>query len=218
MRFSTAIGATLVAVGIATTASAADLPRHYTKAPAYVAPAGYNWTGFYVGVNAGGIWNTDNAFGDASGFAGGGQLGYNWQGMGNPLVFGIEADIQGTSLKDSATIGAVSAEAKIPAFATIRGRIGYAWDRAMLYATGGIAFTDTKASVTGGGVTVSDDKWGTGYTLGGGLEYAFAGPWRAKIEYLYVHADSVDLTLAGVPVSTGDFNYNVIRAGLNYHF
>jgi outer membrane immunogenic protein len=219
MRLITALGATVVAIGLATAASAADMPaRNYTKAPAYVNP-GYNWTGFYLGVNAGGAWSKAGTnFGDASGFVGGGQIGYNWQAMGSPLVLGLEADIQGTSLKNSATVGAVSAEAKVPAFGTVRGRIGYAWDRFMVYGTGGWAYTDTKASATSPGFSASDSKWGSGYTLGGGLEWAFAGPWSLKAEYLYVKARSVDLSLGGVPVSTGDYHYNVVRAGLNYHF
>lgn len=217
-RLIPALAAAVLGMGLVTTASAADMPQRYTKAPAYVAPAGYNWTGMYLGVNAGGIFNSDNAFGNASGFVGGGQIGYNWQGMGSPLVLGVEADFQGTSLKNSGTVGAITGEAKVPAFGTVRGRIGYAWDRSMLYATGGWAYTDTKASVTSGGATASDSKWGSGYALGGGYEYAFMGNWSAKLEYLYVHANSVDLNIGGTPVSTGDFKNHVVRVGLNYHF
>lgn len=223
MRILSAIAATaLAATAFTTVASAADMPaRMATKAPVY-APM-FNWTGFYLGVNAGGGWSTASSnFGDASGFVGGGQIGYNWQGVGSPLVLGLEADFQGTSLKNSATVttilGPTTGEAKIPAFGTVRGRIGYAFDRAMIYATGGWAYTKTEASVTAPGFAASDSKWGSGYALGGGAEWAFMGPWSLKAEYLYVRAKSVDLTLAGVPVSTGDYHYNVVRAGLNYRF
>ncbi len=218
MRSFTALGAAVAVLGFATAASAADLPaRTYTKAPPMVAT--YNWTGFYIGANAGGAWSKAGTnFGDASGFVGGGQIGYNWQAAGSPLVLGLEADFQGTSLKNTETVGAITGEAKVPAFGTVRGRIGYAWDRFMVYGTGGWAYSDTKATVSGPGGSVSDSKWGSGYTLGGGLEWAFMGPWSLKAEYLYVKAKSVDLTLAGVPFSTGDYHYNVVRAGLNYHF
>jgi outer membrane immunogenic protein len=218
MRSFTALGAAVAVLGLATAASAADLPaRTYTKAPPMVAT--YNWTGFYLGVNAGGAWSSAGSnFGDASGFVGGGQIGYNWQALGSPLVLGLEADFQGTSLKNSATVGAFTGEAKVPAFGTVRGRIGYAWDRFMVYGTGGWAYSKTEASVTAPGFAASDSKWGSGYTLGGGLEWAFAGPWSLKAEYLYVKARSVDLTLGGVGVSTGDYHYNVVRAGLNYRF
>jgi outer membrane immunogenic protein len=219
MRSFTVLGAAVAVLGFATAASAADLPARthaYTKAPPMV--AAYNWTGFYVGVNAGGAWSSADNFGDASGFVGGGQIGYNWQAVGSPLVLGIEADFQGTSLKNSGTVGALNGEAKVPAFGTVRARVGYAFDRVMVFATGGLAYSDTKGSLTGPGGSVNDDKWSTGWTLGGGLEWAFAGPWSLKAEYLYVNARSVDLTLAGTTVSTGDYNYNVARLGLNYRF
>ena len=217
MRSLTAFGAAVAVLGLATAASAADLPaRTYTKAPPMVAT--YNWTGFYVGVNAGGAWTSGGA-GDNSGFVGGGQIGYNWQAVGSPLVLGLEADIQGTSLKSSTDLGGgVTGEAKVPAFGTVRGRIGYAWDRFMVYGTGGWAYSKTEATITGPGGSLSDNKWASGYTLGGGLEWAFAGPWSLKAEYLYVKAKSVDLTLAGTTFSTGDYHYNVVRAGLNYRF
>jgi outer membrane immunogenic protein len=217
MRTLTAIGAALAIFGFATAASAADMPaRNYTKAPP-MAPM-FNWTGFYLGVNAGGAW-TSAVGGDASGFVGGGQIGYNWQAVGSPLVLGLEADFQGASLKNSTDLGGgFSGEAKVPAFGTVRGRIGYAFDRAMIYATGGWAYSKTEATITGGGASLSDNKWASGWTLGGGAEWAFAGPWSLKAEYLYVNAKSVDLTLAGVPFSTGDYHYNVVRAGLNYRF
>jgi outer membrane immunogenic protein len=218
MRFITAVVTTLATVGIATAAAAADMPaRNYTKAPAY-APL-YNWTGFYLGVNAGGAWSSSGSnFGSASGFVAGGQVGYNWQAVGSPLVLGVEADFQGTSLKNTQTVGAITGEAKVPAFGTVRGRIGYAWDRFMVYGTGGWAYSDTKASFSGPGGSVSDSKWGSGYALGGGVEYGFTTNWSVKAEYLYVNARSVNLVLAGVPVSTGDYHYNVVRAGLNYRF
>jgi len=217
MRFLTAIGATLLALGIASSATAADLPRQVNKAPAYAPPVGYNWTGLYIGLNAGYGWTGSNSFGDADGFVGGGQIGYNWQAAGSPFVFGIEADIQGADLSNSATAAGITVTGKMNAFGTVRGRIGYAWDRFMVYGTGGFAFTRTELSATNGVVTVSDDDWSSGYSLGGGIEWAAWDRWTAKVEYLYVDAGDVSLNLAGVPVS-GDYNFSVVRAGLNYRF
>lgn len=210
MRITTAISAALLSLGVVTSASAADLPR---KAPAYVAPIGYNWTGFYVGINGGYGWSGD----DADGFVGGGQIGYNWQAAGSPFVFGLEADIQGADMDSSATAGGVTATARINAFGTVRGRIGYAWDRAMLYATGGWAYTRTSLSLTGPGGSISDSDWSSGYTIGGGLEWALWDRWSVKGEYLYVNTQDVSLTLGGVTVN-GDYDFSVIRAGLNYRF
>jgi len=217
MRNLKIIGTALLVSALSTAAMAADLSsRKVTKAPPMA--AAYNWTGLYAGLNAGGGWTSSNNFGTASGFVGGGQVGYNWQAVGSPLVLGVEADFQGTSMKNTQTLGALTGETKLPAFGTVRGRVGYAFDRAMVYATGGWAYSDTKLTVSGPGGSASSTKWTSGYTVGGGAEYAFMGPWSAKLEYLYVHSSSVDTTLAGVAVSTGDYHYNVVRAGLNYRF
>jgi outer membrane immunogenic protein len=205
----------LLGLCAATGASAADLPRSYSKAPAYVAPTYYNWTGLYVGANAGYGWAPDFAS-DAKGFVGGGQLGYNWQT--GAFVFGVEGDIQYTSLKSTADLGGgVTATGKIPAFATARGRIGYAFDRWMVFGTGGFAYTKTDLSLTNGIATVSDSKWSSGYALGGGVEWALWDRWSVKAEYLYVHSGNVELTLGGVS-GGGSYNINVARAGLNYRF
>lgn len=217
--------ASVAALGIiaAGAASAADLPSRKgpVAAPVYIPPV-FTWTGFYVGANAGYGWgnvntNTFTSVGDLDGFVGGGQIGYNYQ-MGQ-FVLGLEADIQGTSIKNSADLGGgITGDAKVPAFGTVRARLGYAWDRFMVYGTGGFAYSDTKVSLTGPGGSISSDKWGSGWTVGGGVEWAFAGPWSVKAEYLYVNAKSVDLNFGGVNVSTGDYHYNVARLGLNYRF
>jgi outer membrane immunogenic protein len=214
MRILTAFGAALLGLGVATAASAADLPR---KAPAYVAPVGYNWTGFYLGVNAGYGWTSSDFGGDANGFVGGGQIGYNWQALGSPLVLGIEADFQGADISTSTTIGAASVSAKANAFGTVRARIGYAWDRFMVYGTGGWAYTKSEISATGPGGSVSSSDWSSGYALGGGLEWAAWDRWSVKAEYLYVHSGDVNVT-AGPFTASGDYNINVVRAGLNYRF
>jgi outer membrane immunogenic protein len=218
MRFTTLLTATVAAVGIATSASAADMPTRYNKAPAYMPPVGYNWTGFYAGLNAGYGWTRNGFAGDNHGFVGGGQIGYNWQAIGSPFVFGVEADFQGADLSNSAALGGgVTLNGRSNAFGTVRGRIGYAWDRAMLYGTGGYAYVRNEVSATGPGGSISNSQFRSGYTLGGGLEYALWDRWSVKGEYLYVHTDNASVTLAGVNF-TGNNNINVVRVGVNYHF
>ena len=95
---------------------------------------------------------------------------------------------------------------------TARGRLGYAVDRFMPYVTGGAAFGDIKTSIAGVGDTRTTKA---GWTVGGGIEAAIAGPWTAKVEYLYVDLGRGGSIVCGVDAS---FNTNIVRAGLNYRF
>ena len=208
----------VLALGVAS-ASAADVPRRQAppaKAPVYVAPPPYNWTGFYLGINGGGGWGSSDfsapfatgSFNTSGGLVGG-TLGYNYQvGQG---VFGIEGDLDWSNIRGSATCGATTCETRNNWLATVRGRLGYAMDRFMPYVTGGVAFGDIKTSIAGVG-DANESK--AGWTIGGGLEAAISGPWTAKIEYLYV-----DLGNGGsVAGSDASFKTNIVRAGLNYRF
>ena len=194
----------LAAAGVlslgAVSAQAADMPaRMPTKAPAYVAPALYNWTGPYVGLSGGGSFGSGSDAGIV-----GGTLGYNMQT--GPWVFGLEGDMNWLSH--------TSAAVRNNWLATVRGRVGYAMGASgsiMPYVTGGVAFGDISNSVAGVGM-VSDSK--TGWTLGGGLEAAISGPLTAKVEYLYVDLGDGP-TLAGVG---SNYHSSIVRAGLNYRF
>jgi outer membrane immunogenic protein len=198
-------------------AQAADLPRRSAmpvKAPVYAAP--YNWTGFYIGINGGGGWGRSNYSGAlagsdfrTSGGLIGGTLGYNYQ-VGQ-AVFGLETDLDWSNVRGSGTCGALTCETRSNWLGTARGRIGYAFDRFMPYLTGGLAYGGVKTSVSGFGDNTSTKA---GYALGGGLEAAIAGPWSAKIEYLYA-----DLGRASAPLGTdARFYESTVRAGLNYRF
>src|SRR5665647_1388851 len=210
------LAATTLGVGAA---AAADLPsRNYTKAVPY-APV-FSWTGFYIGANAGYGWASTSVSGfsgssNLNGFVGGAQIGYNWQGA-SPLVLGIEADFQGTSQSHTDTVGIVSIQQELPWLGTVRGRIGYAFDRAMIYATGGLAYMDYKLSASSLGVTVSDSASKAGWTAGAGIEWMFAPQWSTKLEYLYIDTGDTSVTLFGVPF-TGRAKDNIVRVGLNYH-
>ncbi|MFY7948785.1 MAG: outer membrane protein [Gemmatimonas sp.] len=205
----------LVAAGAA---SAADLPSRKGPVVAPVYAPVFTWTGFYVGVNAGYGFGNVNAgafvlprrvsIGNIDGFIGGGQVGYNYQ-MGQ-FVVGLEADIQGADLKASNAFGD---RIKTEYFGTVRGRVGFAFDRFMPYITGGWAYGNVKTSIAG--IGSSDTSHTGGYAVGAGVEYAFTNNLTAKVEYLYVDLGEKNFRATGVKVGT---DFSVIRAGLNYKF
>jgi outer membrane immunogenic protein len=206
-------------------ANAADIQRRQampTKAPAYV--AAYNWTGMYVGVNGGGgfghsTWSgaTGTSGFNTTGGVVGGTVGYNYQM--NQAVFGLEGDIDWSNIHGSTTTApctTMSCETRNSWLGTARGRIGYAFDRFMPFVTGGAAFGDIKNSPAG---FAGDRDTKLGWTVGGGLEAAIAGPWTAKVEYLYVDLGKTNCPVGSCAVSTDvNFHTNLVRAGLNYRF
>ena len=220
-------------------ATAADLPARMPVKAAPIAPPPFNWTGFYVGANAGVVWgrsvqtvNIDDAplgipadTSTYSGFIGGVQAGYNWQ-FSN-IVLGIEADIDGSTARKSVVTRGPATDTHNMALnwlSTVRGRAGLAFDRFLPYFTGGVAFAGLKNELvdTSGPLTVNRGSTATGWTVGGGLEYAFDNHWSVKGEYLYVKFP--DKTVS-VPVP-GGYTFQttfkdtdqVARIGLNYRF
>jgi outer membrane immunogenic protein len=213
---STLLGLTFTSTLALASANAADVYRaggSTMDGPAYVSVT--NWSGPYAGVNLGYGWTSDDGALSPSGFFGGGQVGYNWQGvlpslgLGNHLVLGVEADLQGADISDSA-FGVTS---RVNSFGTIRGRAGYAFDRTLVYFTGGFAFGDVENSFLG-------SETQTGYALGGGIEYKFNPSWSVKGEYQFVSLDASDALGAG-PLGLTDSDrseFHTLRVGLNYHF
>lgn len=211
----------LVAAGAA---SAADLPSRKGPVVAPIYAPIFTWTGFYVGVNAGyGFGNYDvkgaatNTLGDPDGFIGGGQVGYNYQ-IGQ-IVLGLETDLQYSDMKSSRVnvIGGTN-KGELEYFGTVRGRVGYAFDRFLPYVTGGFAYGQNKVTISGLGISASDDNTHYGYTVGAGLEYAFTNNLTAKIEYLYTDlGEKRYFTNLGVNQKIGN-DFSVVRAGLNYKF
>jgi outer membrane immunogenic protein len=216
----------LALASVMTPAAAADLGRRIeTRVPAAVmAPVAYNWTGLYVGLSGGGAWGSSD-WGtagitpldyDVSGGLIGGTVGYNLQ-MGQ-WVFGLEGDLSWTNIDGTATCTFGVCNTENSWLGTVRGRIGMAFDRFMPYITGGVAFGDVQANLTGLGQT-SDTN--AGWTIGAGLEFAVVGPWTAKVEYLYVDLGDIGCGPAscGGATPTGvDFTTNIVRVGLNYRF
>jgi outer membrane immunogenic protein len=204
------------------TAAAADLPRPapqpYYKAPAFV--QAYNWTGFYIGVNGGGgfgrsTWDRTGSFNTSGGLVGG-TLGYNYQ-MGQ-AVLGVEGDIDWANINGTTTAACpLGCKTSDHWLSTVRGRLGYAADRFMPFVSGGAAFGDIRATTPGfSGATNTNAGW----TIGAGLEFAFAGNWTAKAEYLYVDLGKFNCGIScGVPVTDNvKFTTNIVRAGINYRF
>ena len=225
----------------ASAAQAADLPSRYAPPPMVAAVPLFTWTGFYVGVNAGYGWNTNdsNTFidpvlgvvsggGSDGGFVCGGQIGYNYQF--NQFVIGLETDIQYADLGNGrSTFGQGFAGNNNNGnwFGTVRARAGFAFDRALVYATGGLAYGDignrSAAFIAPDGTVFagSGSSTNTGWVLGAGVEYAFTNNLTAKFEGLYVNLDSNNNNNFGAFVgnnNSGNTEFGVVRAGLNYKF
>jgi len=230
--------ALLASIAVIGSAAAADMPTKapmYTKAPVIVPP--YNWTGFYIGGNVGYSWGrqdvsllpggtTDSVRLD--GVIGGGQLGYNWQF--NQIVLGLEADIQASGQKgdgidpapiNSTFLPTITFNDKLDWFGTVRGRLGFAQDRWLAYVTGGWAYGhgNLSGTATGFGAFSASTNY-SGWTVGGGVEWAFMDKWSAKLEYLYIDfGDGPTIALAPpTTVVGGKMTDNIVRVGLNYKF
>lgn len=169
----------------------------------------------------------------SEGFLGGAQVGYNYQ-FGS-VVVGLEADIQYTDMSDTGTSFATDsfAEGKkeLEWFGTVRARLGFAaMDRLLIFATGGLIYGDTKLTHsifdTTGALFAVGSKSDTqaGWTVGGGLEYAFTNNLTAKAEYLYY--DFGDTTAiapsvidpSSVAVLKAKNRGSIVRVGVNYKF
>jgi outer membrane immunogenic protein len=235
------------ALGCCGVASAADMPL---KAPPPPAPVYYNWSGFYLGVNLGGSWGHQSEelfLGGApvagrsnhmDGVIGGGQLGYNWQfpgsGVfgGNAWVLGLEADFQGSGQRrdDNFAFTGISGDLndKLEWFGTVRGRAGVAFDHWLPYVTGGWAYGHRTLDGTIGTTTTTasfsnSNTFTDGWTVGGGVEWAFWSHWTAKLEYLYIDfgnngSNANMITTPAVSITTGHLTDNIVRAGVNYKF
>jgi len=223
-RLQCALLATAAVIGFATIASAADMP---VKAPMAPLAASWNWTGFYLGVAGGGGWGrstqtdtagtTTGSYNQSGGIFGG-TIGYNLQT--GSLVLGLEGDFDASWIKgtETASCGTPGCETKNTWFGTARGRIGYAWDRYLPFITGGAAFGDIKMTTP---VSTSQTTTNVGWTVGGGVEYAFMGPWSAKIEYLYADLGKGKCDIGPCGGLTGfesPLKVNLVRLCVNYRF
>ncbi len=155
-----------------------------------------------------------------TGLIGGYQVGYNRE-LANRVVLGVEADSTFTSPLDHsafARMPPVPFNSTIDYVGTVRGRIGYAFDRVMPYVTGGFAWGHAHVDINdGSGATVGRTQFG--WTAGAGVEFAVSGNWSAKLEYEYVdlNRQQYDLSNFLLPGVVIDPRIHLLKFGLNYH-
>ena len=221
----------------ASQASAADLPR---KAPAYVPPAPppVTWTGCYIGANVGGIFTSGSvtfdgieASRDNSGFAGGGQIGCDYQFSGG-WVIGFRNMFDGTSVNrsrgffDPAFGAPGTVNFNLNWFDTLTGRLGYAFMPGwLLYGQGGGAWVKTSTDVAIAGLTFGGSgNTRSGWTAGGGIEWMFAPHWSAFLEGNFMDFGSQNRVLFDTGVCAAGCAFNTsttasnILVGVNYRF
>lgn len=190
-------------------------------------------TGFFYNVGS-----TPYSF-DADGFFGGGTLGYNWQP--GALVLGLEGEVGYLGLEGSrvdpngiaAGTPDTTTRLKSGFYSAVTGRAGLPMNNILFYAKGGGTFLDAKATTIDpciappagcgiGTLSMSGDKTMFGWTAGGGVEWAYAANWTAKVEYAYY--DFGDLDLTGVSTFTQherqsiDVTAQTVRVGVNYRW
>jgi len=186
---------TTALLAVAGSGLAADLP-YREPPPVYTPPVPiFTWTGVYLGGQLGYGWGADSftVFAPASAFygqkftpngiVGGAHVGYNLQL--SQIVLGLEGDVEGTGYNTAFNSGVITLGTRLPVQGSIRARLGFALDRVLLYATGGVAFTGfthTYSSFLGYDTVNSAHA---GWTVGGGLEYAVTNNWSVRAEYRY---------------------------------
>jgi outer membrane immunogenic protein len=242
MKSSLFAGVSLGVVALAAGAQAADLPaRPAYKAPA-LPPAAWSWSGFYVGANVGAVFDQGSIADDPSSFVpwlngathsnnsagviGGLEAGYNWQWTN--FVLGIEADISGSSLNHSESFAVPfggpapdTYNSKLTWLGTVRGRVGWAFDRVLVFGTGGVAFAGLKDGIvdTFFPFAPTTDSVATGWAAGGGIEYALADHWTVKAEYLHVGLpDRTAIDVASGYAFKFKDSLDIGRVGINYKF
>jgi outer membrane immunogenic protein len=249
MKTTTALAFALLAA-TALSARAADMPVYIEPAAPIIVPVSFSWTGFYAGAAASygigrsdaettieeegeGAEDIDIAVGDW--WSGGGLLGAHvgYQYQFGSFVLGAElaGHFSGVSGDDTLTIstGGGTFEASLTTdlnwLVTARAKAGIAFDRAMIYAIGGIAFADVEnglsISVPGTTRSWSNNESDVGWTLGGGLEYAITDSIIAGIEYQHVFLGTntvdVDIEDLSFPVNFNN-DFDIVSAKVSFKF
>ncbi|MGH6837859.1 MAG: outer membrane protein [Methylocella sp.] len=218
-------------------------------------PPVFTWTGVYLGGQVGYAWGTDNESlfannatkffsgtldSNPQGVIGGAHAGYNLQI--NQWVLGLEGSVDGTSLTKTVAptfsgnipaVTSISEESSSDIQGSVRGRLGVAFDRVLLYATGGVAFGGFNTNFANGsklaflpvGATSSFSNTRVGWTVGGGIEYALTNNWLVRAEYRYTDfgrfADAPfkdSFTLGWVATTSHRITQNQVEAGFSYKF
>jgi outer membrane immunogenic protein len=187
------------------------------------APVPYDWSGLYVGLHAGYLWadvDVDEegapvaTGGSIDGFVGGALAGFNFQL--DPLVLGIEGDFGWTDADGSgrAVVEEFDYDYDLMWIAHVRGRAGFAFDRALIFAAGGLAIADLDIDQQ-----PELQLLGTyyGWTIGGGIDYALTDSLIGRLEYLHDEFGEKDYNDEGEDYSA-DFSADIVRAALSYKF
>jgi outer membrane immunogenic protein len=224
-----AIGAaamSLASLAAPSCARAADLPYGSGAPAGYDYPPAFTWTGFYLGANLGFGFGAFNGYGanylgeSPLGGALGLTAGYNYQ-SGNLLV-GAEGDYAWSHISDSASFPrpGVSSSGTLQTIATVRGRVGYAMDRILVFGTVGYAGGNIRGVLNNVPSSAVADQtyYANGFALGLGVEYAITPKISAKAEYLYTSLGSNTYFNNTPNVSSAGANINLLRAGVNYKF
>lgn len=249
-KFFGQFAALVVCVGFCVPAVAADLPS-IKGPPPFLAPVqAFDWTGFYVGVNAGGGFDhfafpynmagsthfeTGTSAIDSGGPVAGGQIGFNYELRNLPLighaVVGVEADGDWSGIRGSSSVNAgpytVAFGTRFENFGTLRSRVGYDFDRLLLYFTAGFSYATVNTNVNVNGLTGSRTTTRSGMpfhagVIGAGAEYAITNNVSVKAEYLYDFVGARFQTYTLSPNTEIQFGtrsmYHIARVGVNYKF
>jgi len=223
--------------------------RSALAAPPNVPAPYFSWTGCYVGGNVGGGWGSKELTDvppngmlmgwlseNISGFLGGGQIGCNYQFAKN-WVIGLEGDLSGADIRGNASgafgLTTTTFSAQTAVISTVVARFGYSWDRWLMYVKGGAAWAADEYQATNsywGSYNAAETR--SGWTLGAGLEWAFADHWSARLEYnlydfgsrtlqfVYVPGTGTPAGGGALPVSPENVNQQIqaLTVGLNYRF
>jgi outer membrane immunogenic protein len=230
---------------LAAPVAAADLGGYPTpRRPAegvYVPPL-HMWAGPYIGLHLGYGWGSSSTYNDPfsgtgmgfdgatngfdlhpSGWLGGAQAGYNWQW--NAFVFGLESDLGYLGAEDGKRTSTAFAKTSYGGYGTLTTRFGYAANRWLFFTKGGLAFASIKnraGAVVAGANDPTDytklNEVHTGWTLGGGAEFAFHRRWSMKLEYLYMDFGTDHSRNLDGDVFDHDNSIHTVKVGVNYRF
>jgi outer membrane immunogenic protein len=219
-------------------AMAADMPLRAPPVPVF------SWQGCYIGGQGGWNWGRSRHDGfapgpveltprfDLNGSEFGVEYGCNYT-FGGTWVIGTESDFSWTDKRghsfDTGPGGVPTFESRTKEHwnSTTRLRLGWAWDRTLFYATGGVALARVEADLTIPGFapfTQERNHWG--WTIGGGIEQAIMGGWSFKAEFLYMRFQDKSFDFHDAPVvvltnaqrSSVNLEDYVLRVGVNYKF
>jgi outer membrane immunogenic protein len=236
MRFSKFIVSAVIAVIGIDAAFAADLPaRPYTKAPVMAVDPAYDWSGFYIGGHVGYLWGKTRVVDDGvltepgaptNGVVGGVLAGYNWQR--GPLVLGIEGDFGWTNAHGTGIIiNRPPAPPSTPNLYDMRwdshfvGKVGFASGQWMIFGTGGLAVADLNFQEgfvpPAGPIILVGGKY-VGFSLGGGVEYAFTRNLLGRLQYIYDDFGSKTYAAADGGIYRVSLTGQTLRGALSWKF